>query len=129
MWTCEFVFGLVSSYLDGCDKQKKTKKTYMMTCRVAAQLKTYLIKPNQKLNIIKFETTPTSIPAKPSGTSTPNSDSESSVTEPVPYYLSDPQKVRYVGAARSPLEKGAKPPLNANETAGMDVVGEVEVST
>ena len=25
MWTCEFVFGLVSSYLDGCDKQKKNK--------------------------------------------------------------------------------------------------------
>ena len=43
MWTCEFVFGLVSSYLDGCDKQKekkkKKKKTNMMTCRVAAQLK------------------------------------------------------------------------------------------
>ena len=41
MWTCEFVFGLVSKYLDGCDKQKKKKeKKNMMTCRVAAQLKT-----------------------------------------------------------------------------------------
>ena len=46
MWTCEFVFGLVSSYLDGCDKQKrkkekkkKEKEKNMMTCRVAAQLK------------------------------------------------------------------------------------------
>ena len=45
MWTCEFVFGLVSSYLDGCDKQKrkkekkkKEKEKNMMTCRVAAQL-------------------------------------------------------------------------------------------
>ena len=26
MRTCEFVFGLVSSYLDGCDKQKRKKK-------------------------------------------------------------------------------------------------------
>ena len=26
MWTCEFVFGLVSSYLDGCDKEKRKKE-------------------------------------------------------------------------------------------------------
>ena len=39
MRTCEFVFGLVSSYLDGCDKQKRKKNTNMMTYRVAAQLK------------------------------------------------------------------------------------------
>ena len=39
VWTCEFVFGLVSSYLDGCDKQKRKKN--MITYRVAAQLKIY----------------------------------------------------------------------------------------
>ena len=38
MWTCEFVLGLVSSYMDGWDKPEKK---YMMTCRVAAQLKKF----------------------------------------------------------------------------------------
>ena len=47
MWTCEFVFGLVSLYLDGCDKQKRRRKKNMMTCRVAVQLKINKFKVNK----------------------------------------------------------------------------------